>query len=175
MGKLQDMTVGEFISLMVDVAAKLPDSADELEIPPTLDQRETRTEEAAPEDEKPKRGRRGRKPKAEEAAPETSPEDEKPKRGRRGRKPKAEEAAPETSPEASLKTPPAITDADLSKAASQAAAALGEVGVATVKEVLSEFAVTKVSQIPHETRQEFLDTVKALLEDDSAGEEDAPW
>lgn len=52
----------------------------------------------------------------------------------------------------------AISDADLSKAASAAAA---EIGPNRVKEVVANFGVGNLAELPQDQRREFLDTLKA--------------
>ena len=93
-------------------------------------------------EEKPKRGR-GRK-----AAKEEKPAEEKPKRGR-GRK----TAKPKVSEQTS--------NVELAKAMSQAA---GKVGPEEAMAVLAEFKVERVSEIPQEDREDFLQTLRILCD-----------
>ena len=95
-------------------------------------------------EEKPKRGR-GRKA-AKEAEEKPAEAEEKPKRGR-GRK----AAKPKVSEQTS--------NAELAKAMSQAA---GKVGPEEAMAVLAEFKVERVSEIPQEDREDFLQTLRIL-------------
>ena len=96
-------------------------------------------------EEKPKRGR-GRKAAKEAKPEEEKPAEEKPKRGR-GRK----VAKPKVSEQTS--------NAELAKAMSQAA---GKVGPEEAMAVLAEFKVERVSEIPQEDREDFLQTLRIL-------------
>ena len=103
-------------------------------------------------EEKPKRGR-GRKAAKEAEKPA---EEEKPKRGR-GRK-TAKQA--EEKPKVSEQTPK-LSNAELAKAMSQAA---GKVGPEEAMAVLAEFKVERVSEIPKEDREDFLQTLRILCD-----------
>ena len=103
-------------------------------------------------EEKPKRGR-GRKAAKEAEKPA---EEEKPKRGR-GRK-AAKQA--EEKPKVSEQTPK-LSNAELAKAMSQAA---GKVGPEEAMAVLAEFKVERVSEIPKEDREDFLQTLRILCD-----------
>lgn len=92
---------------------------------------------------------------ATEPAQASAAQAEAPTEGRRRRNTAAE--AP---------TEPVITDADLAKACSDAAAALGNPGL--VIQVLKEdFQVKNASEIPPNLRQKFLDTLKWEVEGDA--------
>ena len=108
---------------------------------PAVEEKEVELPVGATE-EKPKRGR-GRK-----AAKEAKPAEEKPKRGR-GRKAAKEPVSEQTS------------NAELAKAMSQAA---GKVGPEEAMAVLAEFKVERVSEIPQEDREDFLQTLRILCD-----------
>ena len=118
----------------------------ELEAPatdaPAVEEKEVELPVGATE-EKPKRGRGRKAAKEAEEKPAT---EEKPKRGR-GRK----AAKPKVSEQTS--------NAELAKAMSQAA---GKVGPEEAMAVLAEFKVERVSEIPQEDREDFLQTLRIL-------------
>lgn len=104
---------------------------------------QTVAEDPAPQ----RRRRRTAAEMAEAAATETAPAAETTSRRRRT-------AAPEATPD-----PMPINDAEMSKAASDAAQALVEMGFdgpGTVKLVLADFQVQSVGDIPQEKRKEFI-------------------
>ena len=113
------------------------------------------------------------------ALPDTDQPAEKPKRTRRTKAQIAEDkAAEEAAAAEALKpsrrrgatTPTEITDADVTKAASEAAAALSEQddeegnkknGPGIIMQVLEEdFKVSNAGDIPQEDRQKFIDTLE---------------
>ena len=103
-------------------------------------------------EEKPKRGR-GRKAAKEAEKPA---EEEKPKRGRGRKAAKQAEAKPKVSEQT-----PKLSNAELAKAMSQAA---GKVGPEEAMAVLAEFKVERVSEIPQEDREDFLQTLRILCD-----------
>lgn len=107
----------------------------------------TSTQTAAEDPAPQRRRRRTAAEMAEAAATETAPAAETTSRRRRT-------AAPEATPD-----PMPINDAEMSKAASDAAQALVEMGFdgpGTVKLVLADFQVQSVGDIPQEKRKEFI-------------------
>ena len=145
----------------INVELEYPASGAMAPIPPAPDTTnapavdETTTEVELPvgaTEEKPKRGR-GRKAAKEAEKPA---EEEKPKRGR-GRK-AAKQA--EEKPKVSEQTPK-LSNAELAKAMSQAA---GKVGPEEAMAVLAEFKVERVSEIPKEDREDFLQTLRILCD-----------
>ncbi len=112
------------------------------------------TPPAEAEDEAPKRRKRRK----------SSDEDEAPKKTRRSRKAKDEdeEEAPKRNRRSSRKKKDeGISDSDMLKAASEAAAVITP---ATVTEILEEFGVSGVADIAQDQRQEFLDMLKSEIE-----------
>ena len=107
----------------------------------------TSTQTAAEDPAPQRRRRRTAAEMAEAAATETAPAAETTSRRRRT-------AAPEDAPD-----PMPINDAEMSKAASDAAQALVEMGFdgpGTVKLVLADFQVQSVGDIPPDKRKEFI-------------------
>jgi len=142
-------------------------------------EKETPTTTDTQPDEKPK-GRRGRKPKPEYTEPETSEAKEEKPKGRRGRKSKKDTAAdPDDIPtEKVAAKDEKISDADVSKAASEAAE---KIGVDPVLEIIEEFQVEKdgkmipcenVNQLDQEQRKEFLEI---LRKEQNPDEEKKKW
>lgn len=109
-------------------------------------------------------GRRLRRTSAPEPAPAAA-EEAAPRRSRRSAEPAAEEVKAEE-PVRRRRTAPAvegISDAEVAKAASQAAQKLTP---ALVMQIMKEdHGVTLANEIPQDQRQKFLDTLKAEMAD----------
>ncbi len=128
--------------------------------------------EDAGEDETPKRTRARRSTKADDE----KPEDDTPKRTR-ARRSKSDEAPAEedkpkgrkrSSRKSSKKEDAGISDADMTKGASEAADIITP---AIVTEIMTEYGVASVDEIKQSERQEFLDQLQTEIDaENKAGE-----